>query len=255
MTLFMTLFFAMSVYATPENCFKIQSNGDKVMILDFKMRYYCNPKHVTIPDEIDSKKVVLLYDKAFQNKGIEYLSLGKYLVGITDNQFIGNKIKGEIRIPRSVKVIGKNAFKGNQISRVVVEAKSFSLNEMMCFIAADGRNYDKVCEDVSVTFGNDIENQPLEIEENAFADNLINSVGFSGTPLLKKNVFSNNKIDTLRFTRSYTSFFDLNRHAFTNSLADSVDVRVDHPCNDLKKFLSIEANDSCPQFLDYIYNR
>ena len=47
----------------------------------------------------------------------------------------------------------------------------------------------------------------------------------------------------------------MNKNAFTDSLADSVNVTVDHPCNDLKKLLTTETTENCPEFYDFVYKQ
>ena len=91
---------------------------------------------LTIPAEIDGKKVVGIGPRAFRNAGVKTLEFadGLELDVIGDAAFQGNEISGELKVP--AKEIGENAFAQNKIKDLelsgttVVAKDAFRDNEI-----------------------------------------------------------------------------------------------------------------------------
>ena len=77
-----------------------------------------NDGALTIPAEVDGKKVVGIGERAFRNAGVRTLSFadGLELNSIGDGAFQGNGITGALKVP--AKQIGENAFAQNKIKNL-----------------------------------------------------------------------------------------------------------------------------------------
>lgn len=138
--------------------FEIEEFNDGVVIIGLGDKEISDGK-LTIPKEIDGKKVIEIADGAFQDKGIKTLVFESTdtLDKIGDNAFQGNSISGDVEL--HVRTIGDNAFAQNDIS-------SLSLHDTK------------------------------EVGADAFRDNKITSIDFSNSKdvILKDRAFINNRI-------------------------------------------------------------
>ena len=68
---------------------------------------------VTLPDEINGKRIVEISDGAFYNcRDIEYITIGKYITKIGESAFQGCTALKQMTIPDNVEEIGRYAFNG-----------------------------------------------------------------------------------------------------------------------------------------------
>ena len=95
-------------------------------------KYLGNSKHVVIPGEYNGKIVDSISDGAFEDKGIESVTIPDTIKVIGEDAFNNNKLI-EVAIPDSVEIIYSRAFKNNRLSNLVM-SKNLTQLGMGAFI-------------------------------------------------------------------------------------------------------------------------
>ena len=242
-----------TAYATPDFCFNTKEVNNKLIITGYRETHeWCDPKYINIPDSIGGVDVVAIEPEVFYQKGLEQLTLGRSIKVIYDHQFEGNNIKGSLSIPPSVEYIGESAFRGNQINRVYITNGIGSMAHLMCYYGGDSHLDRYICydEDEGPIYNKGITS--IEVFQNAFADNQIEQLTITGYPFLREDVFKNNKINMVKVDNSL--LLDFYKKAFNSSFAESVEVKVKHPCNDLMSAMNTESKEGCPKEYKFMFN-
>ena len=124
-------------------------------------------KEVTIPNEIDKKKVTGIRDRAFNRSGIKSAILPKGITFIRNSAFTYNELTN-IKIPDSGKTIGEEAF------RDIINFETINLSDSVQSIG------EKAFQEAGIknmTIGNGVKT----IGKNAFAKNQIAQINFGNS--------------------------------------------------------------------------
>jgi hypothetical protein len=201
------------------------------------------PKDVTIPAEIDGKKVTGIGKRAFSRTKLTSLTIPEGVTFIGDNAFSYHELTS-VKIPDSVKSIGEDAFRAGALSSVIIGngveticKEAFSCNKISELVLGENiitigeqafsDNRNKNLETViipdsvqnigkkafaeagikNLTIGNNVKT----IEENAFAKNQIAQINFgnSATEVAIETIgayaFYENKLTELVIPKSVKS--------------------------------------------------
>ena len=181
--------------------FEIEEFNDGVVIIGLGDKEISDGK-LTIPKEIDGKKVIEIADGAFQDKGIKTLVFESTdtLDKIGDNAFQGNSISGDVEL--HVRTIGDNAFAQNDISSLSlhgtkeVGADAFRDNKITSIDFSNSK--DVILKDrafINNRIKGDIDLKNVgEINDEAFSTNFIKEAILGDNTTLGSDVFAKNKV-------------------------------------------------------------
>ena len=181
--------------------FEIEEFNDGVVIIGLGDKEISDGK-LTIPKEIDGKKVIEIADGAFQDKGIKTLVFESTdtLDKIGDNAFQGNSISGDVEL--HVRTIGGNAFAQNDISSLSlhdtkeVGADAFRDNKITSIDFSNSK--DVILKDrafINNRIKGDIDLKNVgEINDEAFSTNFIKEAILGDNTTLGSDVFAKNKV-------------------------------------------------------------
>lgn len=106
-------------------------------------KYNGSEKNIVIPKELYGRKVLVIGNSVFYNKGLTSVVIPDGVTSISDSAFCNNDLT-EVKIPNSVTLIGSSAFSYNRLTEIVfpesvkfIGSSSFSGNKIKSVIIPD----------------------------------------------------------------------------------------------------------------------